>query len=56
MSVAFFIVHGQDPFNKKELAFAYLLSYLAIFFVGPGKFSIQEIFKISSARFGWLLK
>src|SRR3954452_20332030 len=28
MSVAAFIVHGNDPFGKKELALLYLVSYL----------------------------
>ena len=60
MLVAFFVIHGEDPFQKKEMAFLYLCAYAAIFFSGPGKFSIQNIFKISvSSRLvplNWLLK
>jgi putative oxidoreductase len=42
MGVAFFVVHGQDAFNKKELAFVYLIAFLALLISGPGKISIDE--------------
>ena len=56
MAVAFFIVHGDDPFQKKELAFVYLNMYIALFLTGTGKIAVQEYFKISAGRFSWLLK
>jgi len=41
MIVAFFVIHGGDPFTAKELAFAYMMVYIILFFAGPGKFSID---------------
>lgn len=46
MLVAFFLVHGNDAFQVKELAFIYLGLYLAIFLTGPGKYSIDSKFRI----------
>jgi putative oxidoreductase len=42
MLVAFFLVHGQDPFRDRELAFMYLLAYVAIMFTGAGKYSLDR--------------
>lgn len=42
MATAFFVVHGADPFAKKEMAFLYLTGYLAIFFLGSGAFSLGK--------------
>ena len=42
MLVAAFIVHGSDPFQKKELAILYALGFLVILIGGPGKFSINN--------------
>ncbi len=42
MAVAFFIVHGADPFKTKELALIYLSIFTALFFSGPGKFSADR--------------
>ena len=44
MLVAFFIVHGADPFSKKELSFVYMLAFLTMSLVGSGKFSVDHIF------------
>ena len=41
MIVAAFIVHAGDPFAKKELALVYLVGFLAIFFTGPGEYSVD---------------
>ena len=41
MLVAAFVVHGADPMQKKELAIIYALIYLAIYFLGSGKYSID---------------
>ena len=42
MAVAAFIAHGADPFAKKELALLYFFVFLAIFLIGPGKFSLDS--------------
>ena len=41
MLVAAFVVHGSDPFGKKELALLYAAAYIAIGMLGAGKFSID---------------
>jgi putative oxidoreductase len=41
MGVAAFIIHGQDPFQKQELALAYLAAYLALFVAGPGRYALD---------------
>jgi putative oxidoreductase len=46
MCVAFFIVHADDPFAVKELAFVYLVVFVLMYIVGPGKFAVDRwIFK-----------
>lgn len=45
MAVAAFIVHGADPIKKKELAIVYMLIYLAIFWIGSGKYSVDGMIK-----------
>lgn len=42
MLVAAFIVHGNDPFGKKEFALLYAVGFLAISLLGAGKFSIDR--------------
>ena len=42
MCVAFFIVHADDPFAVKELAFVYLLVFVLMYIVGPGKFAVDR--------------
>lgn len=42
MAVAVFSIHAADPFADKELAIFYGLVYLAILFMGPGKFSLDK--------------
>ena len=39
MGVAFFVIHGNDPFAVKELAFVYLAIFALMYIAGPGKFS-----------------
>lgn len=41
MAVAFFIAHGSDPFGKKELAFVFFITSIALFFIGSGKYSLD---------------
>lgn len=52
MLVAAFMIHGQDPWfshgasgGSKEFAMIYLIPFLAIFFTGSGKYSIDGMRK-----------
>lgn len=42
MAVAFFIVHGADPFSHRELALIYMAMFATILIIGPGKYSIDR--------------
>ena len=42
MSMAFFVIHGNDPFSVKELAFIYLVVFVLMYIAGPGKYSIDH--------------
>ncbi|WP_047245538.1 DoxX family protein [Maribacter thermophilus] len=42
MAVAAFIAHGSDPFGTKEKALFYLVAFITIALVGPGKYSIDR--------------
>lgn len=42
MAVAALIVHGADDFGVKEKAVMYIVFFVAIIFLGPGKFSIDK--------------
>lgn len=41
MGVAAFLQHGADPFRDKELALLYLAVFIAQFFVGGGRWSVD---------------
>lgn len=43
MAVAGLLVHGEDPFSKRETSLLYLSIYLLIFAFGPGKFSVDAM-------------
>jgi putative oxidoreductase len=43
MAVAAFMVHANDPFSVKEIAFLYLFLYVALLFLGAGKYSIDYL-------------
>ena len=43
MSVAAFIIHGDDPFSNKEMGLLYLLIYLTILVYGGGKFALGRL-------------
>ena len=45
MLVAVFIIHWADPFGDKEMALLYLIPYLAILLLGPGKISLDSMIK-----------
>ncbi len=42
MVVAFFVVHAADPFQRKELAFFFLIVYVVLFLTGSGKYSLDH--------------
>jgi putative oxidoreductase len=42
MSVAVFVAHAQDSFQKKELALLYLIVYITFLILGAGKYSIDH--------------
>ena len=42
MLVAFTIVHDGDPFSRKEKSLMYLIAFIAIYFTGPGKYSLDK--------------
>ena len=41
MLVAAFIVHGSDPWGKKEFALLYGIGFLVIGMIGAGKYSVD---------------
>ncbi len=45
MAVAAFMVHGEDPFAKKELAFLYLGAYSALIVMGGGRVALDALIK-----------
>jgi len=45
MGTAFFVFHSADPWDKKELAFTYLIPFIYIFFTGAGKYSLASWLK-----------
>jgi putative oxidoreductase len=42
MLVAGLVFHGADPWEHKELAFVYLVAFLAILLAGPGRLSLDH--------------
>ncbi len=42
MLVAATVVHAADPFNVKEKALLFLVIFLAVIFLGPGRYSIDK--------------
>lgn len=48
MLVAIFVIHGDDPWGKKEFAVLYLVPYLTLFFTGAGRYSLDN--KLFSKR------
>ncbi len=45
MGVAIFVVHINDPLGKWELPMMYIVAYLAILIIGPGKYSLDSLIK-----------
>ena len=42
MLVAFAIAHDGDPFSRKEKSLIYLIAFIVIHFMGPGKYSVDK--------------
>ena len=45
MLVAVFIIHGSDPFAKKEMAALYLAIFSVFLISGSGRFSVDAAFR-----------
>lgn len=45
MAVAVFVVNSGQVFGKIELPLIYLAGFVALFFIGPGRFSIDQLIK-----------
>lgn len=43
MLIAAFVIHGADPFGKKELALIYMGMYLILYLLGSGKYSVDHM-------------
>ena len=57
MAVAFFIVHGSDPFAKKELAFLFLMVFTTLFIGGGGAYTAPTLKINSDNKFlNWLFE
>lgn len=50
MGMAFFIIHGNDAFAAKELAFIYLIVFILLYITGPGKFSIDRLISVPLSK------
>jgi|TARA_B100001093_G_scaffold434140_1_gene431474 hypothetical protein len=42
MLVDFAVAHDGDSFSRKEKAFVCLIEFLALYFTGPGKYSLGK--------------
>lgn len=50
MAMAFFVIHGNDPFVARELSFIYLIVFVILFVTGPGKFALDRLFATAILR------
>lgn len=49
MATAALIIHANDPFGRKELAFFYLAAFVTILITGPGRYSVDGLFRRDTA-------
>ena len=42
MTIAIILTHSNNPFTEGELALLYLVGFLIIFLMGPGKYSVNK--------------
>ncbi len=45
MAGAAFVAHGGDSFRDTELAYFFLVGGIALFFTGPGRYSVDQIIR-----------
>lgn len=53
MVMAAFVVHGADPFEKREMAFIYLSVYLLLMVIGAGKVSVDHMIERRKRASDW---
>ncbi|MEC5174530.1 DoxX family protein [Chryseobacterium nepalense] len=53
MIIAAFVVHGADPFEKREMSLIYLSVYLLLIAFGPGKFSVDHMIEKRKRATEW---
>lgn len=44
-AVAFFVHHGADPLDERELALLFLVVFTGLLLTGPGRFSLDQWFR-----------
>lgn len=53
MMIAAFVVHGSDPFDKREMSLLYLSIYLLIISLGAGKISVDHLIEKRKRNSEW---
>ncbi|RXM41360.1 DoxX family protein [Chryseobacterium sp. CH21] len=53
MAIAGFVVHGADPFEKREMALVYLSVYLLLMVIGAGKISVDHMIERRKRASEW---
>lgn len=43
MAMAFFVFHANDDLMDKELPLIYLVGFISLFFLGPGKYTLPHL-------------
>jgi len=53
MVIAGFVVHGADPFEKREMSLIYLAVYLLLMVMGAGKISVDHMIERRKRASDW---
>ncbi|AZA57518.1 DoxX family protein [Chryseobacterium shandongense] len=53
MIIAGFVVHGADPFEKREMSLIYLSVYLVLMTFGPGNISVDYMIEKRKRASDW---
>lgn len=53
MLVAVFAVHINDSFGKMELGLLYLVGYIVLMIIGPGRYSIDGLIAKRKEKYAW---
>lgn len=53
MVIAGFVVHGADPFEKREMSLIYLSVYLLLIVMGAGKVSVDHMIERRKRASDW---